>query len=164
MAFAELGAVVPRSGAEYAYFIEAFGKLHPFWGPLPSFVCAWVYVMVLRPAEVAVIILTFSQYVFQPFEESLIGEIDKEHRAVVLKLIALVALGKRQKHIPTAFCAHEWPCIVFSTGVSGLMTYINIVSVKLYVRVQNVFTACKLVACFVVICGGLYALLMGENW
>jgi solute carrier family 7 (L-type amino acid transporter), member 9/15 len=107
LAFAELGAVVPRSGAEYAYFIEAFGKLHPFWGPLPSFVCAWVYVMVLRPAEVAVIILTFSQYVFQPFEESLIGEIDKDHRAVVLKLIALVALGTKKTHIPTAFCGHE---------------------------------------------------------
>jgi len=93
LAFAELGAVVPRSGAEYAYFIEAFGKLHPFWGPLPSFVCAWVYVMVLRPAEVAVIILTFSQYTFQPFEEAFIGSMDKNQRETVLKLIALVALG-----------------------------------------------------------------------
>jgi solute carrier family 7 (L-type amino acid transporter), member 9/15 len=53
---------------------------------------------------------------------------------------------------------------LFPTGVSGLMTYINIVSVKLYVRVQNVFTACKLIACLVVIGGGMYALLMGENW
>ncbi|XP_059476112.1 b(0,+)-type amino acid transporter 1-like [Neocloeon triangulifer] len=137
LAFAELGAVVPRSGAEYAYFIEAFGKLHPFWGPLPSFVCAWVYVMVLRPAEVAVIVLTFSQYVSQPFEEAFQVEMDLEHRQLVLKLIALVALG--------------------------LMTYINIVSVKLYVRVQNVFTACKLIACFVVICGGLYALINGQT-
>jgi solute carrier family 7 (L-type amino acid transporter), member 9/15 len=87
--------VVPRSGAEYAYFIEAFGKLHPFWGPLPSFVCAWVYVMVLRPAEVAVIVLTFSQYVFQPFEEAFVGQMDTERRETVLKLIALTALGKR---------------------------------------------------------------------
>lgn len=44
LCFAELGTVVPRSGAEYAYLIEAFAKTNKFWGPLPSFVCAWVYV------------------------------------------------------------------------------------------------------------------------
>lgn len=44
LCFAELGTVVPRSGAEYAYLIEAFAKTDKFWGPLPSFVCAWVYV------------------------------------------------------------------------------------------------------------------------
>lgn len=113
LAFAELGAVVPRSGAEYAYFIEAFGKMHPFWGPLPSFVCAWVYVMVLRPAEVAVIILTFSKYVFQPFEESLIGEIDKDYRAVVLKLIALVALGMKNRTFPPLFAPMNGPALLY---------------------------------------------------
>lgn len=44
LCFAELGTIVPRSGAEYAYLIEAFAKTNKFWGPLPSFVCAWVYV------------------------------------------------------------------------------------------------------------------------
>lgn len=46
LCFAELGTVVPRSGAEYAYLIEAFSKTDKFWGPLPSFVCAWVYVSI----------------------------------------------------------------------------------------------------------------------
>lgn len=44
LCFAELGCLVPRSGAEYVYLIEAFAKTNKFWGPLPSFVCAWVYV------------------------------------------------------------------------------------------------------------------------
>lgn len=50
LCFAELGTVVPRSGAEYAYLIEAFAKTDKFWGPLPSFVCAWVYVSQLNAA------------------------------------------------------------------------------------------------------------------
>lgn len=46
---------------------------------------------------------------------------------------------------------------------SGLITGINCVSVKLYVRVQNVFTICKLIACAVVIIGGIYALSIGKT-
>lgn len=95
LCFAELGCLVPRSGAEYVYLIEAFAKTNKFWGPLPSFVCAWVYVMVLRPAEIAVIILTFSEYSIQPFHKALnlseMSETDKKH---IIKLVALLALGE----------------------------------------------------------------------
>ncbi|XP_068082592.1 b(0,+)-type amino acid transporter 1 isoform X2 [Anabrus simplex] len=50
-------------------------------------------------------------------------------------------------------------------GISllGTITYINFVSVKLYVRVQNVFTVCKLLACLVVILGGIYELCIGNT-
>ncbi|XP_046391371.1 b(0,+)-type amino acid transporter 1-like [Ischnura elegans] len=152
LAFAELGTVVPRSGAEYAYFQEAFagggiagggGKIQTGktakWGPLPAFLCSWIYVLALRPAEIAVIILTFSEYSIRPFlpdgpkvevEESFFCE------QTATKLMAIVAVG--------------------------LMTYINIVSVKLYVKVQNVFTVCKLLVCFAVIVGGLYELCIGN--
>ncbi|CAG2069517.1 unnamed protein product, partial [Timema podura] len=91
LAFAELGTVVPRSGAEYAYFVEAYGDLHPYWGPLPSFTCVWVYVMILRPAEVAVIILTFSEYVCQPFYPYM-THVPPETMDQLKKLIALLAL------------------------------------------------------------------------
>lgn len=53
LCFAELGTIVPRSGADYAYLMEAFSSTHKLWGPLPSFVCAWIYVLFLRPAEIA---------------------------------------------------------------------------------------------------------------
>lgn len=45
LCFAELGTVVPRSGAEYAYLFEAFAKQNKFWGPLPAFLLSWVFVM-----------------------------------------------------------------------------------------------------------------------
>lgn len=79
-----------KSGAEYSYFQEAFGKLHKFWGPLPSFICAWIYVMILRPAEVAVIVMTFAEYALRSFTKDL----DPNDTATVLKLASLVALCK----------------------------------------------------------------------
>jgi len=98
LCFAELGLLVPRSGAEYVYFQEAFGSLHKFWGPLPSFLCSWVYVIVLRPAEVAVIIMAFGQYVCQPLE-TYVGELEAESRDLTRKVIAVLAVGKCLQHL-----------------------------------------------------------------
>ncbi|KAL6261635.1 hypothetical protein P5V15_006723 [Pogonomyrmex californicus] len=135
LAFAELSTVVPRSGAEYAYFMEAFGPLHPYAGQIPAFICSWVYVMLLRPAEVAVIMLTFAEYSVQPFS-GFFCNISVDSMAILKKLIAIMALG--------------------------VITYINLISVKLYVKVQNVFTVCKVIACMVVIGGGIWWLGSGH--
>lgn len=43
-----------------------------------------------------------------------------------------------------------------------MITYINVSSVKLYVRVQNTFGSFKVLACLVVILGGVYELSLGE--
>lgn len=43
------------------------------------------------------------------------------------------------------------------------MTYINLISVKLYVKLQNIFAACKIFACVVVIVGGIYELGKGNT-
>uniref|UniRef100_A0A4Y0BFQ2 b(0,+)-type amino acid transporter 1 n=1 Tax=Anopheles funestus TaxID=62324 RepID=A0A4Y0BFQ2_ANOFN len=138
LCFAELGTVVPRSGAEYAYLIEAFKKSHSFWGPLPSFICAWVYVMILRPAEIAVIILTFAEYSILPFRHLLgLEYMPAEDLHLLIKLIGILGLG--------------------------IITYINLSSVKLYVTINNVFGFCKVFACLVVIFGGIYQLAIGNT-
>jgi solute carrier family 7 (L-type amino acid transporter), member 9/15 len=49
LCFAELGTVIPKSGAEYAYLIETYKKSHKFWGPLPAFICSWVRETCLGP-------------------------------------------------------------------------------------------------------------------
>ncbi|XP_058125741.1 b(0,+)-type amino acid transporter 1-like [Anopheles ziemanni] len=138
LCFAELGTVVPRSGAEYAYLIEAFKKSHSFWGPLPSFICAWVYVMILRPAEIAVIILTFAEYSILPFRHLLgLENLPADDLHLLIKLIGILGLG--------------------------IITYINLSSVKLYVTINNVFGFCKVFACLVVIFGGIYQLAIGNT-
>ncbi|XP_076170927.1 b(0,+)-type amino acid transporter 1 [Ptiloglossa arizonensis] len=136
LAFAELSTVVPRSGAEYAYLIEAFTPLHRYAGQIPAFMCSWVYVILLRPAEVAVVMLTFAEYSVQPFS-SYLTDLPEESMHRLKKLIAMLALG--------------------------LITYINLTSVKLYVKVQNVFTVCKVVACIFVIGGGIWWLCTGHT-
>lgn len=92
LAFAELSTVVPRSGAEYAYFIEAFGPLHPYAGQLPAFTCSWIYVMLLRPAEVAVIMLTFAEYSIQPFS-GYFNDLCGDSMATLKKLLAIMGLA-----------------------------------------------------------------------
>lgn len=90
LSFAELGTVVGKSGAEYAYFQEAFGNTHKFWGPLPSFICAWIYVVILRPAEVAIIVMTFAEYAIQPF----LADPHSDLKDTAIKLGSLAALCK----------------------------------------------------------------------
>ncbi|XP_014209731.1 b(0,+)-type amino acid transporter 1-like [Copidosoma floridanum] len=136
LAFAELSAVVPKSGAEYAYFLDAFGPLHRYFGELPAFLYSWVFVFVLRPAEVAVIVLTFAEYFVQPLVP-LVGELDAHNWTLLKKLVGSLALG--------------------------LMVYINITSVKLYVKVQNTFGVFKILACILVIVGGCWWLATGHT-
>ncbi|CAF4797502.1 unnamed protein product [Pieris macdunnoughi] len=133
LSFAELGTLLGQSGAEYSYFREAFGKMHKFWGPLPSFICAFIYVIILRPAEVAIIVMTFAEYAIQPFTTDL----DLHFKSIAIKLTSLSALF--------------------------VMTYINITSVKLFVKVQNVFGLFKIFACLIVIGGGIYVIATGNN-
>lgn len=95
-----MGTVVNKSGAEYSYFQEAFGKTHKFWGPVPSFICAWIYVVILRPAEVAIIVMTFAEYATQPFTVDL----QLEYKVRVIKLASLSALCKYILVITLSIC------------------------------------------------------------
>lgn len=47
---------------------------------------------------------------------------------------------------------------LIAVGALAIMTFINCLSVKLYIRLQNLFTISKLIACLVVIIGGIYYL------
>lgn len=82
--------------------MEAFGKKGKFWGPLPAFVCAWVYVMILRPAEIAIILLTFSEYSIHPFHKVLgLDNLTEQENANIIKIVALLALGNVQRNFLT---------------------------------------------------------------
>ncbi|VDP67681.1 unnamed protein product [Echinostoma caproni] len=57
--YAELGTMMHRSGGDYSYVLEAFG-------PFVGFLRLWVEVIVARPVAIAIIGMTFAQYILQP--------------------------------------------------------------------------------------------------
>ena len=56
----ELGTLITKSGAEYSYILESFGGLL-------AFLFSWISVFVLKPAMLAIICMTLSEYAVQPF-------------------------------------------------------------------------------------------------
>jgi len=60
LCYAELGCAIPKSGSDYAYIGEAFG-------PLPAFLYLWDATMVFVPTTNAIMALTVSNYLIQPF-------------------------------------------------------------------------------------------------
>ncbi|XP_045702852.1 asc-type amino acid transporter 1 isoform X1 [Phyllostomus hastatus] len=59
LCYAELGVAVPKSGGDYAYVTEIFGGLS-------GFLLLWSAVLIMYPTSLAVISMTFSNYVLQP--------------------------------------------------------------------------------------------------
>ncbi|KAL1428980.1 hypothetical protein MTO96_016722 [Rhipicephalus appendiculatus] len=121
--YAELGTSIPRSGGDYAYVLEAFG-------PLTAFLRLWVTVLVVQPATLAVLSLTFATYMVKPLYP------DCEPPDLALRLMAIVCL-----------------C---------LLTYVNCKSVKLAMKVQDVFTTAKLAALALIIVTGIVRIAQGE--
>ncbi|OQR80109.1 Y+L amino acid transporter 2-like [Tropilaelaps mercedesae] len=57
--YAELGCIITKTGADYAYIMEAFG-------PFVAFLRLWVECIIVRPCSQAIVALTFSFYVLRP--------------------------------------------------------------------------------------------------
>ncbi|XP_055549322.1 b(0,+)-type amino acid transporter 1 isoform X2 [Wyeomyia smithii] len=79
LAYAELGTMNTSSGAEWAYFMDAFGA----W---PAFLFSWVSTLVLKPSQMAIICLSFAQYAVEAF----VAECDPPQ--TVVKMVAILAI------------------------------------------------------------------------
>ena len=83
LCYAELGAMIPKSGSVYNYLNEAFG-------PLPAFLYIWTLVLFLKPADIT-LLLVFGAYVIEPFFP---GCNATQDFLPLQKLIAAATLGK----------------------------------------------------------------------
>ncbi len=73
--------MIPKSGAEYAYFMETLGG----WA---AFIFSWAGNLVIKPSIVAIIILACAEYSVAPFYEGT----ECGAPQIVIKLIAALYL------------------------------------------------------------------------
>ncbi|XP_043210814.1 b(0,+)-type amino acid transporter 1-like isoform X2 [Amphibalanus amphitrite] len=85
LAYAELGTVIPSSGAEYVYLLVGLGNL-------PAFVFSWVCSFVLKPSMLAIICLSFAEYLVEAFVE------ECEPPAQVVTLVGVLTIGEKGTH------------------------------------------------------------------
>lgn len=79
--YAELGCMITKSGADYAYIMQSFG-------PFVAFLRLWVECIIVRPCSQAIVALTFSKYTLRPFYP------DCPVPADVERYLALICIGK----------------------------------------------------------------------
>ena len=79
--YAELGTAIVRSGADYAYMLEAFG-------PFIAFMRLWAECVIVRPCTAAIVALTFAYYVIEPLFPGC------EQPDVAVRLLAAICLSE----------------------------------------------------------------------
>ncbi|KAM6430308.1 asc-type amino acid transporter 1 isoform 1-T1 [Liasis olivaceus] len=123
LCYAELGVTIPKSGGDYSYVTEIFGGL-------AGFLLLWSAVLIMYPTSLAVIALTFSNYVLQPVFPNCIPPYKASR---VLSMVCL-----------------------------SLLTWVNSSSVRWATRIQDIFTAGKLLALGLIITVGFVQIFKGN--
>nr|XP_033795990.1 asc-type amino acid transporter 1 [Geotrypetes seraphini] len=123
LCYAELGVTIPKSGGDYSYVTEIFGSL-------AGFLLLWSAVLIMYPTSLAVIALTFSNYILQPVFPNCIPPYDATR---VLAMMCLL-----------------------------LLTWVNCSSVRWATRIQDIFTAAKLLALALIIAVGFMHIFQGH--
>ena len=94
VSYCEIGTLIPKSGGEYTYFLEAFGPTHPFGGPILAFLFAWVVVFLLKPSSLAILSLSFAKYLTTPILSAVdYCDDDPDRSYAITRLTAALCIG-----------------------------------------------------------------------
>ncbi|XP_068738085.1 b(0,+)-type amino acid transporter 1-like isoform X3 [Montipora capricornis] len=112
LCYCELGTLIPKSGGEYPYIMEAYGNM-------PAFLFSYVFVLFAKPSTV-MILLVFGAYVIEPFFPGCGGRADL---VPLVKILAVAALGYTSS-LKSGFQGTNWNIGKLSFAFySGLFPY-----------------------------------------
>ncbi|CAK9303811.1 unnamed protein product [Gordionus sp. m RMFG-2023] len=133
LSFAELGTTISRSGGEYAYILECFGRV-------PAFLYLWVNILMVRPIMLAIVSMAFGYYLPKPF---------------------LTFMDDSNLTLEQTKFLDDLAKIIAAIGLI-LLVIINSMSVKIAIKIQDIFTIGKLIALGCVILAGVVKLCQGH--
>ena len=163
ISYAELGAMFPRAGGEYAYFKEILG-------PLPAFLNVWMQFLTIKPCFFAILSLTTANYLFYPvFPDCDMPPLATKLFAawILSKYISLLNINTGSYHcIPRHYLVYAifvYMYIIEPCMFSVSIVVVNSLFVRYVTRTQTFFTVLKVLTLIVIIVTGLIVIAKGRH-
>lgn len=110
--YAELGCMIQKTGADYAYIMVGFG-------PFMAFMRLWIECMIVRPCSQTIVALTFSVYIMKPFFPNCAPPDDSARLLAAVCIREYLVLLLRQEGGALSCCGGGGVVVVVSSFARG---------------------------------------------